>query len=246
MPTLMPMPQTRLAEGLDGVVGEDGVEDEEEPEEVAVHVLEDQRDPALAAVAAVGVGHGAGRRRPPEGAVVGLAVVVAGEAESEGEDQDQQGRRDVPGVDPHAERVAPGDAAAGQAGRVEGRDQVAVQRRAGVVVLADEGGPGGVDDERGEDGDGDDRLDPPPVAAQGRLVGPAPGSSDGNRRPGCVLHRRRHVRPPHCPPGGSWRANHSITHGMVAQSSAARARGDRAHVNLRNAGKDVKDINRME
>ena len=146
MPDADADPVAGLAEGDDGVVGEDAVEEEQDPEEVAVDVLQDQGEPGLAAVAAVGVGHRAGRRRQPEGAVVGLAVVVAGEAEAEREDQDQQRRRVVPeGQRP--EGVAARHAAVGDAGGVEGRDQVPVQVRPGVVVLADEGRPGRVDDE---------------------------------------------------------------------------------------------------
>ena len=167
------------------------VEDQQQPEEVAVDVLEDQREAGLAAVAAVGVGHRAGRGRPPEGPVVGLAVVVAGEAEAEREDQDEQRGRPAPeGQGP--EGVAARHAALGDAGRVEGRNQVPVEGDPGVVVPADEGGPGRVDDERGEHRHRHHGLDPPGVLAQGGLVGPTPRASDGNRSRGCVVHRRRH------------------------------------------------------
>ena len=164
---------------------------QQDPEEVAVDVLQDQREPGLAAVAAVGVGHAAGRRRQPEGPVVGLAVVVAGEAEAEREDEDQQRRRVVPeGQRP--EGVAARHAAVGDAGRVEGRDQVPVQVGPGVVVLPHEGGPRRVDDEGQQDRRRDRRLDPPAVLAQGGHVRPAPGRPDRNRCRGCALDRRRH------------------------------------------------------
>ena len=179
---------------------------------------------ALAAVAAVRVGHGAGRRRPPEGAVVGLAVVVAGEPEAEGEDQDEQGRRVVPeGQRP--EGVAAGHAAVGDARRIEGRDQVPVEPDAGVVVLADEGGPGGVDDEGGQHRDGDDRLHPPGVLAQGRLVGPAPGRPDGDRCRGHAVGRGRH------------------SYLLAAQVSPSLGLSGRT---LRSAFRHVKDIKGME
>ena len=49
VPTLNPMPIAGLAEGHDGVDGEDGVEDEAEVEEVAVDVLQEEREAGLAA-----------------------------------------------------------------------------------------------------------------------------------------------------------------------------------------------------
>ena len=78
-------PVTGQAEGHDGVDGEDDVEDQGQDEEVAVQVLQDEREPRLAGVAAVAVGHRARRRRLPEAPVVGLAVVVAGEPEPDRE-----------------------------------------------------------------------------------------------------------------------------------------------------------------
>ena len=55
-----------------------------EVQEVAVDVLEDQRERALAAVALARLADGAGRRIGPERLVVGAAVVIAGEAEAAG------------------------------------------------------------------------------------------------------------------------------------------------------------------
>ena len=188
---LDPVDEVGLAEGEDGVVGQDAVEEQQDPEEVAVDVLQDQGEPGLAAVAAVGVGHATGRGREPEGPVVGLAVVVAGESEAEREDEDQQRRRVVPeGQRP--EGVAARDAAVGDAGGVEGGDQVPVQGDAGVVVLPHEGRPRRVDDEGQQDGRGDRRFDPPAVLAQGGHVRTTPGRPDRNRRRGCALDRRRH------------------------------------------------------
>ena len=78
-----------VAEGNDGVVREDGIEDQAREEEPAVRVLEDQREARLAGVLAVRFGDRTRRRRLPEGPVVRLAVVVASEAEAEREDQNQ-------------------------------------------------------------------------------------------------------------------------------------------------------------
>src|SRR6266540_1126336 len=61
------------AERPQRVPGQDQRERQGQVEEVAVHVLQDQREAGLAAVAGARVRHGAGRRRPPERAVVGLA-----------------------------------------------------------------------------------------------------------------------------------------------------------------------------
>ena len=62
-------------------------------EEIAVDVLEDQRERVLAAVALARLADGAGRRVGPERLVVGAAVVVAGEAEAARRPEDQQRRR---------------------------------------------------------------------------------------------------------------------------------------------------------
>ena len=84
-----PDAEAGLSERLDGVDGQDHIEDESEVEEVTMDVLQQQREPGLSAVGAVRIGHGTGRGSEPERAVVGLPVVVAGEPESEREDEDQ-------------------------------------------------------------------------------------------------------------------------------------------------------------
>src|SRR3954464_10828510 len=131
-----------VAEGQHDVVGEDEVEDEAGVEEVPVHVLEDQREPRLAGVPLVRLGHRTGRRRQPEGPVVGLAVVVAGQPEAQREHQDVERRRDPRRAgDQLREGVAL--AAGGDAGRVEGRDV-----GLGEVVRVLEGAERRVDDEQ--------------------------------------------------------------------------------------------------
>src|SRR4051794_35246238 len=59
----------RAVEGPDHVVGVDQRDDDGGVEEVAVRVLEDQREPRLAGVLPVRLGDGTRRRRQPEGAV---------------------------------------------------------------------------------------------------------------------------------------------------------------------------------
>ncbi|MFM8349983.1 MAG: hypothetical protein ACKN9D_02860, partial [Actinomycetales bacterium] len=81
-----------VAERDDRIPGEDDVEDQASVEEVPVAVLEDQRESGLAGVLLVRFGNRAGRRGQPERAVVGLAVLVAGEPESQREDENDQGR----------------------------------------------------------------------------------------------------------------------------------------------------------
>src|SRR5581483_12045043 len=65
-----------------GVVPQEAEHDRREVEEVAMHVLQYQREGALAAVAAARAGDGARRRRQEERAVVRLAVVVTGEPQA--------------------------------------------------------------------------------------------------------------------------------------------------------------------
>ena len=93
----------------------------------------------------------------------------------------------------HGARVAAGHAARRQAGRVEGREQVAVCGGPHVVVLVHEGGPRGVGDEGDEHGGADQGLDPPAVPPDGRHLGAAAGPPELHRGDGHVLHRRHAV-----------------------------------------------------
>src|SRR5215216_4035308 len=74
------------------VVGEDDEEDEGEVQEIAMHVLHDEREAALAEVALARLADRTGRWIGPERAIVGAAVVVAGEAEQAGRPEDQERR----------------------------------------------------------------------------------------------------------------------------------------------------------
>ena len=136
-------------------------------EEVPVQVLHDQRKPGLAGVARMRFGHSASRRGLPHRAVVGLAVVVAGEPEGQQERQRQRGVRQPPHVGQELAEVAGSRLASGaHARRVERRQVVVVLNPVGA---APECPDGRVDDERGETEIGQYRWHPPPVGAQGAL-----------------------------------------------------------------------------
>src|SRR5438105_4247968 len=79
---------------LPDVVEKDDEEHQGEVEEVAVDVLQDERERALAEVALAWLAHRARRRIGPECLVVRAAVVVAGHAEAAGGPQDEQGGRE--------------------------------------------------------------------------------------------------------------------------------------------------------
>ncbi len=184
------LPGGRILEphGLPGVVGEDHDEDEGEVQEVAVHVLQDQRERALAAVALARLAHRAGRRVGPERLVVGAAVVVAGQAEAARRPQDQErGRPRQPAEPPRWLGPEPGMVGVTEElGRVERRKVVAVG-----VVLALESSPGGVDDEGGEAQKYGDRLKPPGVRTHRSPEAPPIREHGKGRR------SSRHV-PPSC------------------------------------------------
>ena len=67
---------------LPHVVGEHEEEDDREIEEVAVDVLDDERERVLAEIALARLADGARRRIRPERLVVGAAIVVTGEPEA--------------------------------------------------------------------------------------------------------------------------------------------------------------------
>src|SRR6202035_5630040 len=107
---------------------------------------------------------GAGGRGLPEGPVVGLAVVVAGEPEAHRAPDDQDRRRQ-PG--------RPRDPAPARAGGALGRDARGVQRRdvwLPEVILIDEGSPRQIDHNRAQPSGIDGGLLPPPVRAKGLLA----------------------------------------------------------------------------
>src|SRR5437588_11580076 len=84
-------------EGANGVIPEEAEEDDRPVEEVAVNILQDEREFCLAAVIPVGAfAHRTGRRIEKECPVISFAIVVAGYAEAQRKCQDQQSGRVVP------------------------------------------------------------------------------------------------------------------------------------------------------
>src|SRR5665213_474229 len=170
---------TRLAKGLDGVDGQEHVEDETGVEEVAVEVLHDQGKPGLTAVLGVGVGDRTGGWREPERAVVTASVVVTREAKAQREDQDQQRRREPEPVEGES-GFRSGHAEAADARRIERTDEVATHAGADEVVPVLEGSPRRIDDEHSENEDDDERLEPPAVASESRFIPSSAGATQHN------------------------------------------------------------------
>ena len=104
MPNCVGAPATQLRRPdrephrLPGVERENDDEDEREVQGVAVDVLDDEREPALAEILLARLTDRAARRVGPERLVVGAAVVVAGEPEAQREDQDEHGARSTGGT----------------------------------------------------------------------------------------------------------------------------------------------------
>src|SRR4051812_19556747 len=81
-------------QALPRVVGEANQERERQVQEVAVRVLDDQRQRIFAQVALARLAHRASWRIGPERLLVGSAVVIASQAEPRGCPQDEQRRRE--------------------------------------------------------------------------------------------------------------------------------------------------------
>jgi hypothetical protein len=79
----------RKPERFPHVVDEERPDDIGEAEEIAVKILEYEREPALAKVSLARLAHGASGGISPKRFVVGAAIVVAGETEPAGDPQDQ-------------------------------------------------------------------------------------------------------------------------------------------------------------
>ncbi len=169
-----------VAERQHHVVRQDEGDEDRGVPEVAVDVLQDERETRLAGVPTVGLGHGAGGRRQPERPVVRLAVVVAGGAEAEREDQDDERGGELEPGERLTEVRRPGDAVVREAGRVERRDV-----RGGVVVRAGERPPRRVDHECREHHERRERREPPAVLPErlGLDSGPPWPEDTGRRHP---------------------------------------------------------------
>src|SRR5215831_11577613 len=81
-----------------GVIPQEKKKEERGQKPVAMDVLQNQREPGLATVLVAQLAHRTRRRIQEERAVVGLAVVIAGNAEAQGDAQNQQSRRKRPPV----------------------------------------------------------------------------------------------------------------------------------------------------
>ncbi len=83
-------------EGFDCVVPKEAQEEDGQIQEVAVNILEDEGERSLAMVIAfAGFADGASRRIEKEGAVIGLALVVAGRAKAERRAEKEKRRRNL-------------------------------------------------------------------------------------------------------------------------------------------------------
>ena len=171
-----------LLEGHDGVDGQDDVEDEAEVEEVAVDVLEEEREPGLTGVGAVAVGHRAGRRGQPEA----TGSRPCGSSSRSSGSPSGKIRMSSAGEIVHQERVG---AVAGARARSWPSGTGSRRARSGC---------GGSRRRRSSScsrrrpswrrrrttvstANGDHRLDPVAVGAQGRDVGPAPRPAQHDR-----------------------------------------------------------------
>src|SRR4051812_42605019 len=139
------------------VVPEEDEEDDREIEEVAVDVLQDERERRLTFIALVtAIIDRAGGRIQKERPIVSLAVVVAGGAESARRAQDQQRGRKLPPVMLRVNEWG--------IKRREIRDA----KIPALVVSSFERAKGGVDAEAAQDDDDRQYLSPPGVAPLGR------------------------------------------------------------------------------
>ena len=171
-----PMPNSRRSAALEHgrsvdrephghprVVGQQADEQNRDVEEVAMDVLDDEREPAFAEVLLPGFTHGAPGRVGPERLVVCPSVVIAGESEPDRAPENQRGRREV------QERRPPGrlgrSAEPGVRGRPEQERRVHRREvRAPLVVRVRIPRPRRVDDEGGESEKREGRRHPPRVS----------------------------------------------------------------------------------
>src|SRR5699024_10992723 len=179
-----------VEEGDEHVPGVDEDDDGGCVEEVSVAVLEQHQRPGLTGVGAVGFAYRAGRGCLPDGAVVGLAEVVAGHPEQQQDGHADQCVREKGWKVPRqvAEQGGLFGALVGQTRGVEG-GQVVVFPDPVVVLLEHPDGP--VDDEGGQTQCGEGGADPPSVGAQGTQ-----GYSYTTRSGGCALCGRHRGMPP--------------------------------------------------
>src|SRR5579871_426546 len=142
------------------IVGEQDQEEDGEIQKIAMDVLNDEREGALAEIFFARLTDGASGRIGPERFVVGAAIVVAGEAESAWGPEDEH-RASYKGREPGGEDAEPGIFARGSEkfGGIK-RRKIGTE----AIVIALQRSPGGVDDVDPEAEEDEQRLDPPRIA----------------------------------------------------------------------------------
>src|SRR5262249_51017802 len=136
--------------------------------EVTMNILQDQRQRAFAPISLARLTHGAGRGIGPERLVVGAAIVVAGEPKQPRRPEDEQRRRERHPARP-PRRFRPKQTVrrgAEEFRRVKRRD-VGTER----VVLALQSRPRGIDDERAQAEENEQRRRPPRITPHGLAKG---------------------------------------------------------------------------
>ena len=144
------------------IVREHEDEKEREIEEIAMHILHDEREGALAEIGAARLADGAGRRIGPESFVVGAAVIITGEPKTARRPEDEEGRRkEEPGGPPKRFRAEP-------TVRRSAKNLRRIKRRkvgAEIIISSLERRPGRINDERAQAEKNNQRLRPPHVGA---------------------------------------------------------------------------------
>src|SRR6476646_6658902 len=140
-------------EGENSVIPEEAQEHDRAIEEIAMSVLQDERETGFAAIVAIcRLTHRARRRVQEERAVKSFAIVVAGGAEAQRKSQNQHGRR-KPQRQPVVVRV--------DQGRVKGREV-----RTPVVKFSLEGAERSINTEPSHHDDNRKIFQPPGIAPQ--------------------------------------------------------------------------------
>src|SRR5579863_2067567 len=147
-------------EGLPAVVSQDDDEGDREIQEVAMDVLENQREATLAPIGFARLANRACGWVCPEGLVISAAVVIAGEAEQARERQDQQTHRKGEEAGP------PGRRRGEHKRRIKRRQIIGAGAIGGAqVMIALRARPGRIDDEGHIAKENQERFPPPGIFA---------------------------------------------------------------------------------
>ena len=141
------------------VVGKQNEENQREIKKIAMDILQNERKGAFAEIGLARFPHGAGWRVGPKSFVICAAVIVAGQTETAGRPQNQHCGRN-PRRNPHWSEAEPGPhRIAKQFRRIERR-----KVRTEAVMVSLQGGPGGINNERGQTKENSKWLNPPIIA----------------------------------------------------------------------------------